>query len=269
MQFSCSQLQDKNADKKLLASAYGDQLFFEKVESQLSEFHSKIDSEEIISRYIDNWLMDKILYHEARKKTEHKADIKELVNDYETSLYIHQLEEDYIQRALNVNVDSSEIAAYFDLHQEAFLPEEDVVRFMMISVGKEFDNDTLLTLWETEDLPVLQQYVLDVGGLMIIDPDKWYTKSDMEAVLPENLYQKIRFKSPEDYSFSEDDKRYFVKILEIIKESETPPFTYYRHKIRELILRSRSQLLLKEMKNNIFKEKIKSKNIKIYRSESK
>ena len=265
---SCSHLQNHEDDSLILATAYGDHLYYSDVEDQLSDLHSKLDSQKIISHCIDNWLLDKILHSEATKQIGFNDEISTLVKDYESSLYIHKLEEDYISSELNTTVDSIEIANYYDLNQEAFIPEEDIVRYFMIRIPQAYDNDTLKTLWNTEDLPVLKQFINEAEGLMVLDTDKWYNVSELEDVIPDGLFKKIKFNKTENYSFEEDDKIFYVKILEISKKSVPPPLSYYSGKIRELILRSRAQDLIKNMRNDIFKEKIKSKNIKIYSAKS-
>lgn len=265
---ACDQMKGIRQDSRILASAYGDHLYLSDIEDQFSEHHNHLDSQQIIARYTDEWLMDKILFAEAKKEAAVKEYINDLVKEYERSLYIHHLEEQYLSKQLDNYVDSLEIAEYYTLNKEVFIPENDLVRFLMIAVSEDDDNDTLQTLWNTEDLPVLEQYIEDVQGLMILNTGRWYSKDELKDLIPEELFKKIGYRKPNNYSLSQDQKKYYLKILEIVQSGEEPPYSYYDESIEELILRSRSQLLLKEMRNSIFKEKIKSKNIKIYTSNS-
>jgi len=264
LNYGCREFTPQDQNDRLLASAFGDQLYLSDVASQLNATHSKQDSEIIVSRIVDTWIMDKIIYSESKKLGNSSSNINRLVEDYKKSLLIHNYESQYVETHLDTVVTESEMESFFNTNFDQFKVSEDIIRFIMVKVGNEYNNDSLSNFWKTEDLPALASIINQANGLYLLDFDKWYYKSELKSLLSEDLIKKITFKKPDSYSFSNQEFKFFVKIIEIIKIDEKPPFGFFKQSIRQRILRDRSRILLTQMKNNLYKDKIKSKSIQTY-----
>ncbi len=234
------------------------------IDNSLTEMHSKQDSEIIIAKFIDNWILDRIILNESRKHSRKNDELNRLVEDYKSSLMVHNFENHYLETTLDTVVFPGEIQEYYLSKKEQFELDESIVRLFLVKVPIETASDTLQNLWETEDLPALKSYINYVQGFCILDINRWFYETEIKSLVPEALFKKISFKRAAEYDYSDEKFKFYVKILEIIKENEEAPVSFFNNSIRQRILRNRSRNLLSEMRNKLYKEKIKSKNIKIY-----
>lgn len=260
----CDSFQNNGDKGKMLASAYGNQLYLDDISDQLLPEHNSKDSQQIISKATDSWLMEKIIENESVKLGNKNEDVIKLVDDYRMSLLIHNFEKEYLDKNLNRKVSQAEIDTFFNHNLELFDLKEDIIRFMLMKFPLESDNDTIEDYWEMEDLPALKSLINDINGLALLDFEKWYTISEFKALLPDELYRKINTNRTDSYRLDNEKFKFYVKILEKVRKNDAPPVSFFENNIRERILRNRSRILLKEMKTELFKQKIKNKGIKIY-----
>jgi len=251
-----------------IAEAFGHKLYESDIESYIQSYPIQSDRQFAVSQYIDKWLMEVFLIEEAKKKIKDRKNINTFVKRYERSLIIQELENTYVQNELDTFIKAEEIDSFFNFRKEDFLLQESIIRFLFIKVQKDLDNDTLTGLWETEDLPALNQYVAINNGLALIDPQEWYSVSTIKNIVPLGLYAKISLKRPNTYTYKENDQHFYLKVLEIISEKDAAPVSFVRERIKLRILQDRIRTLLKNKKTALFNAKINSKQIKIYGKEN-
>jgi hypothetical protein len=260
----CNNLRNQNGDDQLLAEAYGSKLYLSELEIYLENAVSTSDSQYIITKYVDNWLMDEILYNEAHKVVATDQKIKNLVKDYEKSMYINEYEKVIISNHMDTMIQKEEIDSFFKFHKNDFFLQEGILRFLFIKIPEGNDNDTISDIWKTEDLPALKNLSHQFGGISLLKPNEWQYISSFKNLMPENLFKQISLKKPSEYIKYEDGYKFYIKILELINDKEATPVGFVEERIKQRILHNRMNVLLKNKKNELFDENIKSKSIKIY-----
>jgi len=264
----CDQvLNNQNADNTILAEAYGEKLSVEDISEHLKNAQTYSDTQFVLSRYTDQWVMDKILFEEAKKTVGKKESITELVKEYERSLIIHEWDKEILASELDTFLNAQEISNFYEERKSEFKLQEDIVRFLFISVVDSMFNGTMEDLWKTEEIPALKQYVSEARGNYILNPDEWHYKSEMKNIFPSALFNKISFSRPNNYSLSENESKYFVKIIETVDSDQDAPVTFVEDIIRQRILHDRAKALLKQKKAALFDKNIQNKIIKIYSKE--
>lgn len=257
--FAC---QSKIKGKDELATAFGNKLYEADVQNALKTAANGIDSIQLINKYVDNWLMSEILYNEAKKEIGTTKSIEKLVDDYKKSLYIHELE----KKKLN-ELDTAELASQLDASikapESASLLVEPCLRFLFVRVKDEVYNDTLKSIWKTEDLPALDIYIRQRGGLALLEVDKWYYSSEFNSLTPSELRNKINYSKTESYSLNQEGEQLLLKILEYRKADSPEPEELTIPRLRQRILHDKSILFIKEYKKELYQNNIKSKNIHI------
>lgn len=261
---SCNGLLDKSKDPNLVAEAYGKKLYIQEIVSGIGNFNNPIDSQIAATRFIDEWLIDLILFEEAQKKLKDKKRIQKLIQDYERSLYISELENTIVKNLLDTVVAQEAIDTFYLKHSEDFKLSEPIVRLLLIRLDSVRDTSTLKNLWTTEDLPALKIYVEKSQGLAFLDPQEWQYISDLRSISPESLFAKISLNRPGEYALEQNDQHFYLKVLEIIDQNDLPPMEFVKERIKLRILQDRIKALLKSHKSELFNEKIQSKEIKIY-----
>ena len=245
-----------------LASAFGNKLYESELKAVLSSATNGLDSAHITDKYVDNWVMSEILYNEAKNKVKQESNIDALVEKYKKSLYIHELEKIKLQELDTLNINSELAAALSDSTVEHVL-EEPCLRFLFVKVKEAAYNDTLKAIWKTEDLPALDIYVSQVGGLALLELDKWYHASEFNNITPAALQKKINYSKTESYSLTQDGEQILLKILEYRKAGSPEPADLTIPQVKQRILHDKSVQFLKEWKKTLYQNNIQSKNIHI------
>lgn len=261
--FACQKTEVKQNNSDLLAEAFGEKLYLTDLNDLLKSASNSSDSQFVITRYVDNWTMDKILYQEAQKNIKNSNRLNQKVEDYKKSLYIYEYENLLLDIHLNTSIGQAEIDSFYKKHSSDFILKEAITKVIYIKVPLAMDTDTLKEYWKTEDLPALNSIAKNNQVVAILDIESWHSHSKLKGLMPEQLFRKINFKKTESYSLKDDKSKYYVKILENIKSKDQAPVNYMDQEIRDRILHNRSQKILKEKRQSIYQDNINKKNITI------
>lgn len=254
---------ENNKQENLVASAFGNKLYSSELENLFTSELSASDSSSLIKKYIDNWLMQEILYNEAQKKIKTEDKIEQLVESYKKSLYINELEKVQLASQLDTLISVAELDTFYSQHKQDFLIDEEIVRILFVKVPEEFDNEKFGTLWKTENLPALKVFVNAIEGIHLLNIDRWYYLSEIKNLTPSALINKINFDKTESYSLTQDGSRFLLRVLDYTKANEVAPKSFAMEKIKLRLLHDRSTNLLNKWKKELFQNNIQSKSITI------
>ncbi len=247
----------------LLASAYGNKLYKSDLGELITSEMTVHDSSSILKKHVDKWLLQEILFHEAKAQVGTEDRIEQLVENYKKSLYIHELEKTQLAAQLDTLITRAELDTFYNQRKEDFLLDEEIVRLLFVKVPEAYDNENLKTLWKTENLPALSVFIKEVGGLQFLNLENWYYLSEMRNLIPAELLAKVNFSKTEAYSLSQDGYRFLIKILDHTDNNEIAPKSFALEKIKLRLLHDRSSGLLKKWKKDLYQNNIQSKNITI------
>lgn len=250
-------------DPGVLASAYGQELHISELTEHLIQAETASDSQFIISRHVDGWLMDRIMYKKATQQIKSNSAVSDKIDAYKRSLYIYELENQILSEELNSDITNADIDTFYSKYSNDFILKEKISRLLYVKIPASMDNETFTTFWQTEDLPAIKKYLSDVNTLVLLDDKKWYPHSTIQSVIPKKLINKINFNKEENYSLDIAPTKYYVKILETIKANESAPVSYVENDIRDRIMHERSEKILRDKRQVFFQESIKNKNISI------
>ncbi len=257
--------QTEKANDRTIATAYGHHLQLDALHEQLRGAQNSRDSQRIIDKEMDNWLMDEILLYEAKKKINSRKEIEGKVKSYEKSLFIHELEKYYIKTELDTTIERQEIDTLYQKHQEDYIISEDLIQCLLVKLPEPQYDEIIKTLWKTEDLPALKASLgTKNDNIHLLDIDNWYQKSKLKNILPQGLWNRINLQAKESYSYSDNSHQYLIKILGHIAQGEPMPVDYASPLLKSRIIRDRSQALLHQWRKDMYQNNIRSKDIIIH-----
>jgi len=256
--FSCESMTN---GEPALASAYGNKLYLEDLKEGLSKANSYHDSMTFVSSKVDEWVMDQMQLRVAKDKLGKSENIARMVTEYEKELYLHQLNKVLLKEELDTSITVAEIDTFMARNGQDYLLSEPMVTLLLIKVLANDESDALDDLWKTEDLPGLRVTARQLNGLAMLDPQRWYKVSEIKSLLPQEVNEEVNYSKYSTKVKIVDDDIFFVKILEARKIGDTIPRTVITPKIKKQILKVRSKELLKDWKNTLYQNKIKSKDI--------
>jgi len=245
-----------------IAKAYGEVLYLDEVAGLVGNSLTKADSQAIINRKVNNWLMDEILFREAKSNLGKDTDLEALVNSYKKSLYISTYES-ALATDQNFNISEAELDTFYYQNQDEFILNDNLLQCLYIKVPEALYNKDLTTLWETENLPALRSYLNQDKGIQLLDTERWHTEAELKAFMPEGLQNKINFSSTAAYSHREGGYYFKVKILETAAKGKMAPLSYARPMIYERLNYDKASAFIKQWKKDLYQNKIQGKDIQV------
>ena len=257
---SCQMKQDKGS---ILAKAYGNELSVHDL-IELKSATSKLDSTLIIDKRVDEWLMQEILYKEAKTRLKEDPVLENMVDAYKKELYIHKMES-LLKSEQTTETNWTDSALQATLQKEGLpvILEEPMMKFLMVKVPKRKESEKLQTLWKTEDLPGLKYYISQWEGFARLDIDKWHTRSQISDFLPDSLMTSINFNSEKSYSARHKDDIIYYKTLDYLPKGDSIPNELLVKSLNNKLSRVKFKEFINSWKTELYNNKIQSKDIQI------
>ena len=129
--------QNSNGDDKIVATIYDKVLYQSDLQSAVYEGISCSDSIVRTKAYIDSWIRQQLLLHQAEESfNESELDFSKQVEDYTNSLIIYKYEVQYIEKNLDTVVSDYEISKYIEENSLAQELDKDAVRHIILNMRK-------------------------------------------------------------------------------------------------------------------------------------
>ena len=112
----------------------GNFLYHEDLQAVLPAGLSKDDSLLFAEHYIRNWAEDVLLYKKAQSNIPNSGEIDKLVENYRKALIMHAYQQALINQTLSEEISETELADYYEKHQELFKVESPLIKGLFIKV---------------------------------------------------------------------------------------------------------------------------------------
>jgi hypothetical protein len=252
----------------LLAQAYNKSLYLSELAGMVPENSSPEDSSLIVNAYIEKWVRENLLMHEAEKNVPHDLNIDELVRDYRASLIRHNYEKLLVELQLDSIVNDAELMTYYEKSKDQYRLKNMILRCYLIKVPRDFDDlTTLQKLWSSddpEDYKTLVDFSRINASVYMLNDSIWYDLPDIVFHLPRGFLTASNAYPNRDYNTMDDNFRYFLRIFETTPAKEYPPLLYIESQAKKVILHKRKIKLLEEKKEEMYERELRRNNVKIY-----
>jgi hypothetical protein len=232
------------------------------------ENSSPEDSSLIVNAYIEKWVRENLLMHEAEKNVPHDLNIDELVRDYRASLIRHNYEKLLVELQLDSTITSEELNNYYEENKDQYRLKNMILRCFLIKLPKDVEDlSTLQQLWKSsdeEDYKTLVDYCRSFANVYMLDDSLWYDLPEVTLHLPKNYLTASNSYPNRDYNTMDDNFRYFLRIFETVPAKEYPPPSYIQDQATKVILHKRKIKLLEEKKEEMYERELRRNNVKIY-----
>jgi len=267
--FACNPATSSQEDEKkqVLAKVYNKQLFASDLNDILPEYYKPEDSTMIYNAYIENWLRDAVLMHEAEQKISQDIDIDQLVKDYRSTLILHSYEEIIVKSQLDSLISNEEIQLFYENNKDNYNLQNPLLRVNFIKIPFDTSASNMVDLWlesdEKEDRLHLIEYCNIYAEVYYLNDDEWHDLDKIKSHLPTNLFPNSTLSQIGPGIKRTDDRyKYYLRVLEIIPKNEAPPIDYIEEKARQVILQRRKSQLLEEHREQLFEKEIE--NVKVF-----
>ena len=131
-----------NSDKEkgnLLAKVYSEELFEVDLEFLFENKEYTIDDSILITEnYIDKWVNEQILIHQAKENKEiDKGKIDRKIESFKNDLLIMELEKILVDKRLDTSISETEIEDYYKKHKQDFQLNDYLVKVLYLKISSD------------------------------------------------------------------------------------------------------------------------------------
>lgn len=263
--------QDSKDDEPIVASVGEVNLYLSDVKDVVPKGTSKNDSLVLVKSFITSWAKQQLLLRRAEENISevNNKQIKELVKNYEESLFINGYKESLINQQLDTVITEQSIQKYYTNNKDNFRLNEELLQLKYIYFGKDFlDKQEAIKKFKSskeEDLEDLENLTINFKDYLLRD-STWIKYDDVLLKIPpfrnetkEKLLKKSKFIQKEDSLGV-----YLVAVNNVLKRNEIAPLSYIRNNIKQLILHKRKIELVREIEKTLINDAIKNNEFKEY-----
>lgn len=132
---SCQNSDD--SDEKPVAAIYDKVLYQSDLQGVVYEGISRSDSIVRTKAFIDNWIRQQLLLHQAEAAFEEsELNFSRQVENYRNSLIIYKYETQYVEQNLDTVVSEREISRYIEQNNPTHELDRDAVRYIILNARK-------------------------------------------------------------------------------------------------------------------------------------
>jgi hypothetical protein len=255
-------------EDKLLAQVHNRMLYQSDLAGMFPEHCTAEDSSNIVTHFIERWVRDNVLMHEAERNLPKDLNIDELVRDYRASLIRHNFEKTMVNFLLDTIVSDEEKRAYYEKNKEHFSLSTTILRCHLIKVPKTAEGfDELKKLWRgktDESFTALLELATKQASIYMLEDSTWYKIEDIALQFPKGSISSGNLSEGKDIMLEDKESHYLFRVLEVIRENKLAPISYVDEQISKVILHERKEKLIKEEKEEIYQRELRKNNIKVF-----
>ena len=266
---SCSGFLKKKTERSL-ARVNDEYLFESDLKGVVPPGISSKDSIILVKSFIDNWVRQRLILHQAEKNLQGSAlDFSKQLENYKNSLIIFEYENLLVRQKLDTVITDEEISNYFNTNQSTFLVRDNVVRvqYAKLPLKSRFIPQARLLLLsdKPDDRNKLADLCEQQSFGYFIDDAKWIYFSDLANVIPLRPADQEEFlKKNRQVEVSDETFTYLIRFREYRLRDSNSPLELEKQKIHDIILNKRKMELLGRMHEFIYQDALKKNDFEVF-----
>ncbi|MDR0766386.1 MAG: peptidyl-prolyl cis-trans isomerase [Odoribacteraceae bacterium] len=246
-------------------------LYKAEVEAFIPAGTTRKDSASMAQGYIRNWITKELLLLKAIENLteEEKKEIREQVEDYSASVFIHKYKDKLVSLKMEQAVHDDEIDAYYAQNKINFILTRPVARALLIVIPRSAPNISQFQESFRSDTPEalksLEEYCIANAKRFDDFNNRWVDLRYLLNFLPvDRDTWEARYKNTNRVELEDNENFYFLRVNEIVREHEIAPVGYVKQEI-ELILRNKRKMEFEEnLERQINEEGIRKNLVSIH-----
>ncbi len=263
---SCTSEAPSEVQDPVLAQVFNKTLVLSDIDGIVDPINNQEDSLHLIQSFVDRWVREAILMHEAEKHVSQDMGLDQLVRDYRSSLVLNNFEQALFKNELDTVITDLDVEQYFNANKEQFRLSYDIVRYFLIKLPESSQKvDAVIQWWTNKEralLPDLKEALKGDGAYFVLNQLQWHSLQNLKKKLPKKRAQSLS-ESLDDV-LTNNNYLYFLKIFEIRKKGDLPPISFVRDQVEKIILHGRKMKLIEDKKAALYQKEVNTENVKIF-----
>jgi len=242
-------------------------------QDRLAEFipptASRDDSLKRAKVYINSWVKEQVVLEKAAfNLTEDDDRFQSKLDAYLNDLMIFEYEQQLVKQTLDTAVSEEQMRAFYEENSKNFILKDHVVRarILMVPEGVEGVERAIRKFrdYSENDSLDIQKFVADNSLFFQDRPSEWIFVKDLLEQVPINFdYFETHVKLKNFFDKEQGGMRYLLYVTEYVVQDSESPFELERNRIKSIIINTRKQSLLEEMRDRLFQKALDSDEIEI------
>lgn len=271
---ACSMFGDKESrdGNEPIARVFNKFLYQEDLEEMLGDNYSLEDSVNLSDYYVYDWVHRNLLIKKAELELPNsKEEIEKKIEDYRASLLLFLYEQHLLKQNVDTLVSTTDIASYYQEHQESFKLRDDILKAQFVILKKESPQLDSVRYWMKDgseaSMKALQTYCFQYAMNFSLTP-VWNTFEEFtqEIPIPEEEVNEF-LTSSSLYETKDAVNIYFVKVMEYGLQDNLAPLDYKRDEISKVMINKRRIEHIKKMKQEIYQEALNKNQYEVFSKE--
>lgn len=254
----------------MMAQVFDKKLFASEVNSVVPETMDSTDRILARNAYVDRWIKENVMLHEAEKNIPADLQIDKLVKDYQASLIMLQYEKSVVESLLDTVISDAELEAYYDANKSQYQLESTIVRCHLIKFPRSLDDKTVKKIdssWKgnkDSDFRDLVSLSTTFAETYYLSDSIWYKLDVISQEMPKGSISLNAIRNNKVFQLTNDDYYYFLKILDVKDKTEIAPLAFIQEQASRVILHKRKIALLEKLREDLYQRAVSRNNIKIF-----
>ena len=260
----------KKKSERVLARVHDEYLYESDLAGVITPGMLPKDSLVITRSYIENWIRQKLVIHQAEKNlTEAQMDFTTQLESYKNSLIIYAYENALVRQKLDTLITDDEIQNYYDGNQQNFLLKDNIIQIQYVKLPRTSKNirqfKNLLGSNNPDDKNRLADLCEKQASDYFLDDQNWLLFSDLLKQIPVKTYNQEDFlKNNRELEYQDSLFTYLVRFRDFKIKESISPLSFEKQRIRDIILNKRKIELINRMQEDIYANAQKKDIFEIY-----
>ncbi len=256
-----------------VAKVYNKYLYKSELAKQmgnLGQGMSGEDSVELARSYIDRWLRQQLMLHQAEMNlTEEEKEVSMELEDYRAKLLIYKYQQRWINKNLDTVIDSSAVKDYYNTYSSNFKLDNSIIKGLYIKLSKVSPDINRVNYWirsDSEDAGrELIDYSRDYAAELRVMDKSWVPLHEILSQFNQSIDDPENFLRYRNYFHAEDEQyHYYIKIDDYKLKGEVAPLDYVKDNIKLILLNKRKIRQINELESSTYNNALNREQFKIY-----
>lgn len=253
-----------NSEVEVVASVDSEQLTLSDIRRDIPVGLTGADSVTFVRMYIDSWVLKQLKISRAEQVlSSYEEDIEQLVEGYRQSLIMRQLDQYYIDRAIDTDVTERQITAHYRANAAIFKLDHHEVKGVVVKTPRNFRNTSTLStalrnvakVGDAQEVAALAEK----HSLVLTDMSTaWTPYSDFLSHLPTVRTRSYDGLLADDgvQQMSSDDAVFYFIITDVVRKGETAPIECVEEDIRRMLYAERRADIVNRYEEELRREAV-------------
>ncbi|HOK35918.1 MAG TPA: peptidylprolyl isomerase [Paludibacteraceae bacterium] len=269
--FFCSCLHKTHEiSRQPLLQVEGNYLYLDEVQQAIPANVAKKDSTEIANNFIKKWIIETLMYENAKRNISNQEEIEKLVEEYRKSLTIHKYQQQLIQERLSRNIPEDEIKNFYEKYKEQLVAQESYIQGLLLIVPPTAPQIATVREWVKSDnqkaLENIEKYSLRNAIEYLYFGNKWMPFSEILKKIPLQINDPVSFLASNSFvELSDSTKHYFLKISAFVPAGKTMPYEIAKEDITHILLHKKEADFISQFESELYNDAMKKKKIEFFK----